>query len=695
MKSRENGNRLELGRPALLLPMLAVAALVGLAPFAAALRGSFLHDFYGDISPAGLENYRFILGDRAFGYSLNITVLWASLQTLFTVSLGLVTAYRLWRPGRGLSGRQRLERAISGRAGAAGGSGIPGRRSRTVRPIGNFRPLYLAVLVPWGVPVYIAVPIWRALIHGDGVPFNLLLQPFWAFFFALLVSVWLSLPATVFIFYSGLKKIGRHVVEAASIDGADETSIAVSICLPQLRQIILSVVLINFVKALKEFSVVFLMTAGGPPLVSGITERYIVGATTTLSVFLYDLFLSAGDYGVSSAFSVLLSAVILTATLIYLAGRSHDNRRLKRSLILLPAAVQLMTGGPAAVSVALLYLAVFVFNSRLSAVIILHTVVMIVLLVVQGFPAGLQPALAAAFAVWIVRSGRSRLLSTGPGRNIGIPGRVLWRGASGAVPVVLVMGAAVMGAALLWLSFSGVDAVTFNSVLPPKAGLRAYRLAIGEEHIFRYFANTFVVAMSTALLLPLITFPASWVIAGGKARTGAFILVSIQLIGTVSGMHALIPLYIIFRSLGIINTYASLILIYLEHSFVFSLYTMSAFLRDLPSSLREAAVLEGAGPLYYLRKILLPLSRPVIFTAMIVTFLGAWNGFLPALLFIRDDWKYTIGVKIYTFVGSIASGSPRWSLFAATSVMNLLFLVVLFGVMIRRGGVTALSDVEE
>ena len=91
----------------------------------------------------------------------------------------------------------------------------------------------------------------------------------------------------------------------------------------------------------------------------------------------------------------------------------------------------------------------------------------------------------------------------------------------------------------------------------------------------------------------------------------------------------------------------------------------------------------------------MPLSRPVIFTTMIVAFLGAWNGFLPALLFIRDDFKYTIGVKIYTFVGSIASGSPQWSVFAATSVVNMLILVLLFMLMKKYGGSTALSELEE
>ncbi|MFO7730323.1 MAG: ABC transporter permease subunit [Spirochaetia bacterium] len=644
----------------LLLPLLAVSALVGVAPFFAALHSSFLHDYFGKISPAGFENYRYILEDRAFSYSLNITVLWAFLETALSVSLGLLIAYRLWRLGKGGRG------------------------------------LHLAVLVPWGIPVYIAVPVWRALIHGDGEPFNLLLQPMWGFIFALLVSVWLTLPATVFILYSGFKKIGRQMVEAAALDGADDGTIAFSICFPQLREILLSVVLINFVKALKEFSVVFLMTAGGPPLLAGITERHIVGATTTLSVFLYDLFISSTDYGVSSAFSVLLSIVVFTATLLYLLGRSrgfHGERTAKRLLLWLPFIVQLLTGGLAALPMALVYLYAVWRPPRLPWVPALHFVVMVLLLGVRGFPEGLQPAFVVGLAVWLVQ--REGGVRGGGSGGLRPPHPHIWRTVQTLFPFVLSSSALVMVLGLLWLSFSGVDAVTFDSLIPPAAGLRAYKLAFGSEQILRYFYNSFLVAIVTAGALPLIAFPAAWVIARGRGRTGALILASVQLIGTVSGMHALIPLYVIFRSLGVINTYIPLILIYLEHSFVFSLFTMSAFLRNMPPSLREAAVLEGSGHFYYLSRVLMPLSRPVIFTTMIVAFLGAWNGFLPALLFIRDDFKYTIGVKIYTFVGSIASGSPQWSVFAATSVVNMLILVLLFMLMKKYGGSTALSELEE
>ena len=629
-----------------------MTALVGIAPFFAALRGSFLHDIYGAVSPAGWDNYRFILGDGAFGLSLKISLLWALLHTLGTIGAAGIIAYRLWRS--------------------------PHRAAF----------LGLILFSPWSIPVYIAVPIWRALIHGEGEFLNLLVEPVTAFVAALGVSVWLSLPAAVFLIHAGLKKIGRGVLEAARIDGAGEGTIALSICLPAVRELMTVAALLEFVKALKEFSVVFLMTAGGPPLLTGITERYIVGATTTLNLFLYDLFLSAEDFGVTSAFSVLTALAVLGATLFYLLARHPEegkSRRLRLILLLL-AAVQLIGGGPTAPA-ALIYLAVLIRPRRLLPWgILLHGVLSAYRLATLGYPAGIEPALIPGLLL---------LLSlVGQGGSVSIRRPPPWTLIERPVLALLVGSGLAAAGALLWLSFSGLDAVAFRTLLPPHPGLRAYRLALFEEGIPRYFLNSFTVAAGTALLLPLITFPAARAVAAMSERSGGGILAGLQILGTVSGMHALIPLYTIFRSLGLINSYAGLILIYLEHAFVFSLFTMSAYLRELPSSLEEAARMEGAGNFYYLTRILTPLCRPVLFTTMTVAFLGAWNGFLPALLFIRDDWKYTIGVKLYSLVGSIASGTPRWSIFAAASVVNMAILTLLFLLLRRRGMHSDLSETD-
>ena len=70
-----------------------------------------------------------------------------------------------------------------------------------------------------------------------------------------------------------------------------------------------------------------------------------------------------------------------------------------------------------------------------------------------------------------------------------------------------------------------------------------------------------------------------------------------------------------------------------------------------------------SGPGYAFR-ILLPLSLPPLFTAVMTAFIGAWNGFLAPLLFLNDEKHYTISLKLYSWVGTLGSGNPVWNLFS-------------------------------
>jgi multiple sugar transport system permease protein len=100
-------------------------------------------------------------------------------------------------------------------------------------------------------------------------------------------------------------------------------------------------------------------------------------------------------------------------------------------------------------------------------------------------------------------------------------------------------------------------------------------------------------------------------------------------------------------------------------------------------------------PFSYMVRILAPLSRPVITTSVMVAFLAAWNGFMAPLLILSDDTKYTISVKLFSFVGSIASGTPKWNLFAAASIINGLIIMLLFLRFRRPVQATDLEEVEE
>ena len=248
---------------------------------------------------------------------------------------------------------------------------------------------------------------------------------------------------------------------------------------------------------------------------------------------------------------------------------------------------------------------------------------------------------------------------------------------------------------LLWMSLSRISACYVDSLVPPMATLGNFRVLFVEEGILRYFRNTFVVAGSTALLLPLLVFPGAVALDGAGRKITLAFLGFIQVIGIAGGMHTLIPLYGVFRAFGLIDTYVPLVIIYLYHAVPFALFVLTAYFESLPPAFRDLARMEGMGSMAYGFRILLPLSLPTLSTALMTAFIAGWNGFQAPLLFLNDERLYTISLKLFGYVGSIGSGSPLWNLFAAASVINALFIGVLL-IRFRRPMETApVSDFDD
>lgn len=552
-----------------ILPLAFLILAAGILPFFTAAASSLYHDSYGQAAWAGLENFRALVEDRAFVLSLGITLGWALLSASLSVLIGFILASVLLDAEK------------------------------------SFKIIFAAILVPWGVPSFISVPIWRMIIHGSGGKsmlsallgreLNLLTDPAAGFIAALAVDVWLSIPLVVFALYASLRAVNRGMMEAASMDGADSWTIARWIRAPQARTTLIVMWALDFVRSFKEFQVPFLMTAGGPPFVGGITEKNIVGATTTLEIFLYDAFRNVNDYGIPSAYAVAVGmlVILLVGLWFRLRKRPEGIERTTRPNI----------GGKAA-------------------------------------------ALAWEAACWTAR-------------------------------IFAVASAILVIYVVLWLSFSDLSAVYIDGLLPRFISLRPYATILREEGILRYFFNTFLVAAATALLIPIFTLPAALALSRTTARHSAKAFAFLQALGMTGGVHSLIPLFILFRLLGLLGGYVPLVTVYIFHALPFSLFTLKAFLDRLPPSYEEEAALEGMKPLAYMLKIIAPLSAPALAAAMMTAFISAWNGFLVPLVFLTDDRLYTIGVKLHSYVGSVASGNPKWNLFAAASVINLVFIALL------------------
>lgn len=564
--------------------------LAGLAPFAGALWSSLHVGGSWEQAPrfSGLENYLALAGDRGFPLAAGIGLLWTAL----TVALTVPAAYIL--------------------ASFAHGS----RKAYAV--------LFPLLAAAWATPVYIGAPLWRFLLHGaagesvfkalTGITVNLMSDPVAAFVSTAAAAAWFRLPQAAFILLAAMGRSRRGLDEAAALDGAGPAALAFSLRLPSMAGSIAVVAALEGVAALKEFTVPFLMTAGGPPLPWAVTERTVIGATTTLEIYLYDLFSSFADSGVVAAYTVVMSLVVTAL-------------------------------------VALTWM----IRSRLTAL----------------SRAGEPPAKGRPRSPRIARGGS----------RFWIPGRLsdgVYTTGALAMTVILSAIAALMLWCMLWMAFSGLSVAFVDGVLPAYPSADNFRAAFVDDGLALSFLNTFLVSAVTTALTVLVAFPAAaWLSDRGPGAIAAF-FAGLQILSGSGGVHSLIPLYELWRKLGIASGYLPVVLVYAYHSVPVTVLALSAFLRDKPASFRDAAKLEGLGGIGYMAKIQLPLALPAIGASAMIAFLSAWNGFLAPLVFLGDDRLYTIAVKLHAYVGSIASGSPRWNRFAAASLVNILVVGLLF-----------------
>jgi multiple sugar transport system permease protein len=138
----------------------------------------------------------------------------------------------------------------------------------------------------------------------------------------------------------------------------------------------------------------------------------------------------------------------------------------------------------------------------------------------------------------------------------------------------------------------------------------------------------------------------------------------------------LIPQYVLFLKLGWVNTFLPLVVPKFLASDAFFIFLMVQFFRGIPRELDEAAMMDGCSPWRIYRKIMLPLSLPVLATAAVFTFIWTWDDFFGPLIYLSDLRAYTVTLGLRTFVDS--SAQSDWGGLFAMSILSLVPIFVFF-----------------
>ncbi|MEV8341412.1 carbohydrate ABC transporter permease [Streptomyces niveus] len=209
---------------------------------------------------------------------------------------------------------------------------------------------------------------------------------------------------------------------------------------------------------------------------------------------------------------------------------------------------------------------------------------------------------------------------------------------------VLVIWALLVVLPLLWAVMSSFkdDNSIFSSpwALPDKLHFENWSRAWSQAHMSDYFLNTIVVVGGSLIGTLVLGSMAAYVLARFDFPGNRFIY--FLFIGGMSFpiILALVPLFFVMNNMGLLNTTHGLILVYIAYSLPFTVFFLSSFFRTLPSSVAEAAIIDGASHTRTFFQIMLPMAKPGLISVGIFNFLGQWNQYmLPTVLNTDPDKK--------------------------------------------------------
>ena len=216
----------------------------------------------------------------------------------------------------------------------------------------------------------------------------------------------------------------------------------------------------------------------------------------------------------------------------------------------------------------------------------------------------------------------------------------------------------------------------------PEAPTLANLTAVWAEYnLFTYFQSSFIVAVGTTLLNIVLSIPAAYAVARLRFPGRSFSLYLVLAIQMFSPVIVVISLFRMFARTGLIDSYLSLILSNTVFTISFTIWMMTGYFRSIPIQIEEAARIDGCSRVQTIWRVMLPVAAPGLVTAMIYTFIWAWNEFLFALSFIKAVEKMPLTLGIYRFVGR---WSTQWELLTAAAFLALIPVVLLFYLIERR-----------
>jgi multiple sugar transport system permease protein len=242
----------------------------------------------------------------------------------------------------------------------------------------------------------------------------------------------------------------------------------------------------------------------------------------------------------------------------------------------------------------------------------------------------------------------------------------------------------------VWLALTSLKNRVDIFSIPPKfifiPTLDNYRVAFLEKDFLNNLRNSVFVSLVSTIITLLTSVPAAYSLTRYKLRGNSLFLFFLLAARLLPGIVLAVPLFILFSKVGLVDTYAAVIVSHITFNLPFAVWMMRGFFAGVPVALDEAAVIDGCGPFSAFFKVVLPLVRGGLMATAIFCLINSWNEFLMALILTGRNTA-TLPVAI---PGLMTPLGTFWGQIAAVGTVTTL-PVMIFALLVQKHMVSGLT----
>jgi len=251
------------------------------------------------------------------------------------------------------------------------------------------------------------------------------------------------------------------------------------------------------------------------------------------------------------------------------------------------------------------------------------------------------------------------------------------------ITVVVLVGALFPVLSIFMTSFKASSDINSGTFLPPRWSTENYEQILGsggsaQELFLSALRNSIGISLIATVIAVVLATLCAYAIARLDFPGKRLILTTALGVSIFPVVSIVTPLFNLWRNIGLYDTWLGLIIPYLSFTLPMSIWVLSAFFREIPWEMEQAAEVDGATAWQAFRKVIVPLAAPGVFTAAIITFFFAWNDFVFGISLTSTTRAIPVPASLAFFTGASQFDQPIAAIAAASVVVTVpIFIIVL------------------